>query len=365
MGKHLTGSEIRFVRNCKRDKWAVNDILDGVKNMRGGRKRDRPSRNTISGVDHLKKKPRGRPEKYFNKDRRKLLNRTIQKATRASNVGHEITSSWLRDKCGFDCSLTTINREVRSLGYRWLRPKSFGDLSRADKESRVEFCQKWHNKSISTLKQRFGLVFDEKCYTFRSTAAGRLYSARKRNRGVYCKKGTRHLASRPSGRNDPGRTKASKVNVIGGIFNNKVESWIYYKRSVSSEISKKIVDFCNKKGIKKILCDNHRTHTSAETTRALTAAGIARTDFPKRSPDLMPLDFSVWEIITQRMISQENDMAEDFVEKISEYKARLRKTAKRVGETIVDNVWQSWKNRMAACIRNKGGCFSEKVLVKV
>ena len=357
---HLTDSEVRFMKNSHAAGWGEQDILDGVGFMRVSKKK--PSHGTLYNAlkrSSKKKSRRRKCLKYFNKVRRAKLNRLIKRETRKCNLGIEVTAQYLKDKGNFDCSLSTLKREVQSLKYKWMRPKGFADLSDEDKASRLEFCRKWSSKSINQLKSSFGLVLDEKKFIFRSTNKGKLYDARSSVRGVYSKPNKRHLVSRPNSKHDPGRPRTAQVNVIGGIVGNSVCMWSYYDRMSSKVIADKIQKICEKKSVSKVLMDNHRCHRSTIMNRKLSSMKVRAISFPPRSPDLMPLDFSIWSIVQRRVHAQENRMSKNYVERIQDYKNRLRRSALAISSSTCDRIWESWRNRMRACIESGGGVFSE------
>ena len=91
---------------------------------------------------------------------------------------------------------------------------------------------------------------------------------------------------------------------------------------------------------------------------------MTAVDFPKRSPDLNPMDFCVWEAVTQRMAAQEMRFKKTYVETLDNYKARLRRTAVRLTPTFFEKVWGEFKDRLNRCYAEDGGHFREHRLVR-
>ena len=74
--------------------------------------------------------------------------------------------------------------------------------------------------------------------------------------------------------------------------------------------------------------------------------------FPRYSPDLNPLDFSLWEAVMEKM--WQNAPPEQ--ETVAACKARLRRTALRLPrDTVRRAVCDIYNTRMQAIIDSKGG----------
>ena len=77
----------------------------------------------------------------------------------------------------------------------------------------------------------------------------------------------------------------------------------------------------------------------------------------------MPLDFTVWSTVTYRMHKQEERFSKDYREPLGHFKARLQRTAKRLGKRYWDRVWVNWKKRLQKCYDAKGDNFDESRLL--
>ena len=101
----------------------------------------------------------------------------------------------------------------------------------------------------------------------------------------------------------------------------------------------------------KVLEDNDPTgYKSRKAMDAKAALGITAVPMPAYSPDMNPLDFSLWAEIEKRMIAN----APKRVETVSEYKKRLRLTALRLPRDIVSKAVRSIPKRLRAIIAAKG-----------
>ena len=81
----------------------------------------------------------------------------------------------------------------------------------------------------------------------------------------------------------------------------------------------------------RVLEDNDPTgYKSSKGMEAKAASAIMTLDLPHRSPDLNPLDFSLWAEINKRMRNQEKNWPYGKKETRDAYRQRLRRTAKNL-----------------------------------
>ena len=73
--------------------------------------------------------------------------------------------------------------------------------------------------------------------------------------------------------------------------------------------------------------------------------------FPRYSPDLNPLDFTIWNEVGRRMVEN----APKTVESVRKYMKRLRLTALRLPTQLVSDAVRSIPTRMQAVAAAKGG----------
>ena len=90
-----------------------------------------------------------------------------------------------------------------------------------------------------------------------------------------------------------------------------------------------------------------------------TGLNISTLDFPRRSPDLNPLDYGFWDCINRRLRRQEKRFRKGRKETRLELIARLRKTVLAVPETVLTPMVQSMKRRCIALEAAKGRDFEE------
>ena len=110
-----------------------------------------------------------------------------------------------------------------------------------------------------------------------------------------------------------------------------------------------------------ILEDNDPTgYKSSKAKDAKKAAGMVPIELPPRSPDLNPLDFSLWAEVNRRMRAQEKKFAPSKRETRQTYLKRLRRTAMNLPESYINNIMgHAMAKRCQLLAQAKGGHFAE------
>ena len=152
----------------------------------------------------------------------------------------------------------------------------------------------------------------------------------------------------------------ARVNVCAGISNGKMVMWEYFGKTWNGEAAAKlfqgpVIETLRKeRGVKRryhMLEDNDPTgYKSGKALAAKAALGIVAVPMPAYSPDMNPLDFSLWVEIENRMISK----APKRVESVDQYKKRMRLTALRLPRSIVSKAVRAIPKRLRALIDAKG-----------
>jgi len=77
-------------------------------------------------------------------------------------------------------------------------------------------------------------------------------------------------------------------------------------------------------------------------------------DWPHYSPDIMPLDYSIWDLVEKAVL----DKCPKKVETVEAYKARLRRTALAMPKKTVSKAVRAMVPRMRAVVKAKGQAIS-------
>ena len=101
----------------------------------------------------------------------------------------------------------------------------------------------------------------------------------------------------------------------------------------------------------KVVEDNDPTgYKSNKAMVVKRELGINAVPLPTYSPDLNPLDFSLWDAIEERMLANTSE----HVEIVAAYKKRMRLTAFRLPSSRVTSAVRSIPKRMRAVVKAKG-----------
>ena len=100
-----------------------------------------------------------------------------------------------------------------------------------------------------------------------------------------------------------------------------------------------------------LLEDNDPTgYKSTIAIKMKKKLGMHPIEFPPYSPDLNPLDFSIWAAIAARM-----DAKQPPQESVAAYKLRLRRTALALPESVVKKAVMDIPVRAALVVKEQGG----------
>ena len=75
--------------------------------------------------------------------------------------------------------------------------------------------------------------------------------------------------------------------------------------------------------------------------------------WPPNSPDLNPVDYSIWGILQQRVYRSR-------IHDVKELKERLLREWRLLHHTIISAAIAQWRSRLNACVREYGGHFEHK-----
>ena len=106
--------------------------------------------------------------------------------------------------------------------------------------------------------------------------------------------------------------------------------------------------------------DNDPTDSkSSAAVSAKSAANIRVVEMPPRSPDLNPLDYSVWFEINRKMRLQGSRWPTSKKETRKAFLARLRRTAKSLSADYVNKVTGNLESRLKLLRKATGRHFVE------
>ena len=322
-------------------------------------------RKALKGISYKRgrKETRGR-KKIYSKRWVKKLNATrkrlIKEAKNEREVGWQDVRKKARAPSGHRSTMKrSFEREGIPVAAR--RPRQKPDRTALQAKQRVDYCDEWGEKPGSFFTQKVDLIHDVKNFDIPTTEKARRYLAQQRVRF--------HLRTPSEGTlpqcTKPGRKKnrmntGAKAHVCAGISNGRIVLWHYLPKKWNGEEAAKLyrgpikTTLVKHRGLKRkyrVFEDNDPTgYKSNKALVAKEELGIEAVPMPTYSPDLNPLDFSIWDRIEALMVKK----APKRVETVEEYKRRLRRTALGLPQSYVSKCVLSMPKRMRLVSEAKG-----------
>ena len=228
------------------------------------------------------------------------------------------------------------------------------------KAERTEICGRMRRWPLTRFTDDFDMTIDNERVDVPTTPEARLYQAKQ--------KVVAQLRTRDEGLTDgftkPGNKRHRKnmgasVDVCAGISNCRVVLWGYLPKwngEAAAELYKGPImkALVKRRGVKPtyLICeDNDPTgYKSGKGKTQKRLLGIETVRWPRYSPDLMPLDFSLWNDIEKRLA----EGAPEGAESVHDFKVRLRRVAIRTPKSHVRAAVAAMRSRAASIWRLKG-----------
>ena len=98
----------------------------------------------------------------------------------------------------------------------------------------------------------------------------------------------------------------------------------------------------------------HRARETVEYLTCNTPDFIGPEMWPPNSPDLNPVDYSIWSIMDQRVYQNR-------IQNTGELRQRLVSVWNDLEQHVIDTAVDQWRRCLAACVRENGGHFEHKL----
>ena len=370
MAPHLTPAELDFIQEKERLGKDALDIYAVLKSRRQKKGIAAPHitnfRKLLKGKTYKRNRTetRGRKTKFtkrmvykMNAVRKSLIKkaenerevrwRDIQKSARAPKA-HRTTLLKSFKRCG-------LNVAARA-------PRLKPQRTKAHKDERCRWARAFAHKPCSYFQKDIDMIIDNKKFDVPTTERARKYMKSLRVRF--------HLRTPAEGVLDgftkPGRKKnrmntGACASVCAGISNGRIVLWHYLPKRWTGQAAADLYSdviypsLCKHRGEKrsyKLLEDNDPTgYKSNKAKQMKESKHIKAMPFPRHSPDLNPLDFSLWSEIERRVL----DRAPKKVETVAAYKARLRRAALDLPKGLVMKAVGSMPKKIKEVRDAKGG----------
>ena len=208
-------------------------------------------------------------------------------------------------------------------------------------EERVRICGRMRNWPEEKFTDELDMIIDCKQWEAALTPEGRHHQAKQQVHGQIRTpaEGLEKDFTKPNKKKHR-KSVGGYVRVLAGVSNGRIVLWEHYKRwngKTAAEMYEGpiIRTLRKKRGVKPsylIAEDNDPTgFKSGAGVDAKKAKKIRTIPWPRYSPDLMPLDFSLWEAIKEKMKIN----APRGRETLADFKVRLRRTALATSPAVV------------------------------
>ncbi len=259
---------------------------------------------------------------------------------------------------------TTAKRNLRAAGIpvasRRNREKPHREKDHI--KERWEVCGRWRFLPKGFFNTKVDLIMDNKLFEVPTSDGARRF---KRKMKVRHQIRTRSEGLEPNyTKPNPKRNRRNLgglLQVCGGIRNDRIVLWKYIEGKWNGDVAAKIYDedirklfkrLCPEKASPTIVEDNDPTgYKSSKAIAVKKRLKYNIMSLPRSSPDLNPLDFSIWTDIERRMMKTGPKKRR---ETVHEYKIRLRKTAMTTSRALVRKAVANMHERAVAIYHAKG-----------
>ena len=358
---HVTPREEELIRQWEKEGVPKAEIM-----RRTGRSKD-----TVTMHLQRSSKPVGR-KPVITPAICRSLQASMRKLQKQAKAKKEVTVAMIKADAGVDASDRTVLEAFheKDIYFRTLRARPI--LKDSDIPQRKKFAEQYKGRSAEAWLDHPDAVIDNKHFPLARDCAARAEVARRQVRGGY-----RARAEQP--RTYLVRQRATQkypmkgVQVTAAIVAGKIRMWRYTKGSwCGKEADKMYHDL--EKVLKKakpdkeakpchrwsILEDNDPAgYKSSAGKRAKKDCKMVPFSLPPRSPDMNPLDFSIWHEVNVRMRRQEAKMGGRRRESEEAFKKRLRRVAMTLPTSVVSKAVKDMHRRTNELYAANGRLFTE------
>ena len=291
---------------------------------------------------------------------------TLQKAAKGRK---EVTMAMVKEKARVTASARVCHEAFRANGIWFAKLKDRQILQPGDDDLRLTWSNAKMSRSRESWVERPHAIIDNKNWEAFVDGKGREHAARRSCRGAYQLRGAapqpwlvkpkRHIKYPTKSVTVTAAVIKGKIRMwryVDGRFNGKEAASMY--KDLSKVLGRTLPDVrANSRTKFVVLEDNDPCFKSSSAKKVKAVMGMVTDDLPPRSPDLNPLDYSLWRAIETRMRKQEASFKEGFKETTNAWKMRLRKTAMNLPKSVVENTVMDMKDRVGRCADAAGGLF--------
>ena len=343
----------------------------GLRKIRSmtGRSFDTISKHVFKKNKVRKVNPKGRPP-AISPSMFKLVWAAHEKLIK-TNPNKEVTIKAVKANVGLTCSDRAVLDAFHKRGiyFRPLYEKL--EITSDDVKQRMAFAEKHGGRSASQWNTWLHAAIDNKLFQVYTNGKARDYAARRALRGVYRTRSRVYT----KGHTKPGRavkknTGAKPVMVTCAIGAGRVLLWrvVPHNKWNARAAERMYRDalypalrraFPGQRQLRVLEDNDPAGYKSRVAEEAKKELNIAPVCLPPRSPDLNPLDFTIWSEINKRMRMHESKWPAGKRESRTQFVNRLRRTAMGLPAAYIEKSVGNLARRMQLLKAARGGHFPE------
>ena len=319
-------------------------------------------------VKQVHRKKQGRPRALSEADI-DFLERRLHDLILKSMGKYHVTAAMVKRSARCKVSVKSIQLAFRKRRIFFRKKREKPLLTEDDVKARYAWAIKYRHKTRAWWLKAFDAAIDGKLFKVYLNGKERLRDAKHATYGAYRKpsKGLHPACVRPKGSLHH-NTGAKGCLIQAAVGHDRVMLWHEIDGSWSGRVATTMYtgplkmalrrNYPNKR-THKVLEDNDPTgYKSGAGVAAKRASKIDVFEIPCRSPDLNPLDYSIWSEVNKRMRAQERTWKTK-KESRDQYVARLKRTAQGLDRAFVDDAIGNLAVRSERLYQAKGGYFLE------
>ena len=310
----------------------------------------------------------GRPPAMTDASKTRLVSKA-QAMIKVADATYQVTAGMIKKAMRLSCSDRVVFDALHEHGvyFRPLREKLV--RTPAEELARLAWTQEHKDKSDHWWTSKVHAYIDNKTFPVHLDKDGRSLAAKRVARGAFRAEGDALTAGHVKPRRDSRpRLGTKNVMVTCAICADKVLMWHVVDGqwngnaavAMYKKLGKALRDRYGNKRSFVVLEDNDPSgYKCRKGIAAKSVEKIVPLEFPKRSPDLNPLDYNIWATVSKRMRVQEKRFKPSFRETRDKYLARLRRTALNMNAGDLTKTIRSMKRRCRQCFEANGKHFEE------
>jgi transposase len=249
---------------------------------------------------------------------------------------HRISSTSILEKTHVNVTSRTVQRFLRSEGYKYMNIKKEIDLSKQNKASRVAICRKWLSEGVAsrniifTDETRFSLNGPDCNYSWQQPKSRRKRPLRQQGGGsimiwgMLLPTGELHYVEVKQNVKAVTYIKLLKENALPLIWNRYHHDWLLQQ-------------------------DNAPAHAAAATSDFLESKGVELLGWPSKSPDLNVIE-NMWHLLANHIYR--DGAAQNLQELRTKIKAAVTKLNSDCD--VGQRVYKCFGKRVLTCFETGG-----------